>query len=89
MAILYSHHSSGEHVVKFASGLILGWIVETGETTVNYALFSNGRVLKSAPISIYGEQRHYFDPKGCKWSEVSAVPSNAEFIGHYKAPRNV
>ena len=67
--------------LKFAPGLVLGFLVEDRQTLTEtrYALYANGLVLKSEqrPISDNVYQR------GERWSEVQEIPAKAIFIGNY------
>jgi hypothetical protein len=80
MAITYQSYAAGQHpTIKFSPNLVLGWLVQAGDTEVCYALYCNGKIMRS-------EQRRTsreFARKGEKWTAVSEIPGEAEFIGNY------
>lgn len=85
--ITFNQYLNGKSAIKFSPNLVLGWLVEAGDTEVHYALFFGGRVLRSDIINRFGANQDSFDFKGLKWTEVNEVPDEAEFIGNYKAPK--
>lgn len=87
MSISYRSFTAGHPSLKFSPGLILGWMTTDRAYETRYALYSDGRVLKSEPVSMFHKDADNFAPKGRKWTAVDAVPEHAEFIGNYKPPR--
>lgn len=87
MTISFKEFSEGRRpTLKFSPGLVLGWTTVENASQVRYALFADGVVFKTDPISIYSPENNSFAPKGCKWTKTESVPEHAEFIGHYHAP---
>jgi len=74
--------------LKFAPGLVLGFLTKdaTACTETRYALYANGRVLQSEPVSAFGYGSTSFNLKGRKWTAVETVPADAQFIGNYPPP---
>ena len=92
MAITYAKYLNGEVNLTLAPAdrkLVLGWLVEdrAAQTETRYALFWGGRILKGEPIEMHSHRADSFVDKGGKWTEVNEIPSNAEFIGRYPAPK--
>jgi hypothetical protein len=83
MVITFQSYREGRHPnLKFSPGLVLGWLVQAGDTEVRYALSARGRVLRSEQRPISDD----FAKPGENWTEVSEIPGGAEFIGNYKPP---
>jgi hypothetical protein len=88
MPITFHEFAAGRRPnLKHAPSRVLGWLttdhVENTET--RYAMFADGRVLRSA-VSLDSRNRHTFAPKRVKWTAVETVPADAEFCGHYNTP---
>jgi hypothetical protein len=49
MTLTFKVNAEGRFPNKFSPGLVLGWLVEAGDTEIRYTLYSNGRVLRSNP----------------------------------------
>lgn len=83
MAITFQSYREGRHQnLKFSPGLVLGWLLQAGDTEVRYALFADGRILRSAQRPISDD----FAKHGERWTKVIEIPNGAEFIGNYKPP---
>lgn len=83
MNITYGQIKSGTYQIYPAKSLVIGFMVELPNwMEQRYALFPDGRVLKSEvrPTS------HDFAYRGEVWTPASEIPADAIYIGHYAPP---
>lgn len=88
MTTTFQDFTAGRTNLKFAPGLILGWLTtdNAAQTETRYALYADGRALQADPVGIFAPGCNDFAPKGRAWTPVKNVPEHAEFIGNYKPP---
>lgn len=87
MTIRFQDYSDGKFPnLKFSPGLVLGWLTTEAQDETRFALYADGRILQSEPVSMFGPGRDDFSTTRRKWTQVAAVPAHAEFIGNYPPP---
>lgn len=60
-------------------GLCIGYMIQTAEAETMFAR-QDGRMFQSETIA---RPNAHFDKPGRKWTEVSEIPAEAEYIGNY------
>lgn len=82
MSISFAQYDAGTTQIKHHEGLVIGFMVQTWEHEVMYALFADGTMKRTNKIARPNDS---FNRSTRKWHVVDAIPANAEFIGNYPA----
>lgn len=85
--ITFKQYLNGETSIKHSEGLVLGFMVQdfVSDREYLYALDKGGRAYRcDAKLGTDN-----FDTNCRTWWNINTIPDSAEFIGNYKAPKNI
>lgn len=79
-AITFAQFANGEIKIEHRSALVIGFMVQTFEHEILFAIDNFNRIWTSEVIC---RPNSHFDCKERVWHRTSEIPDEAEFIGHY------